>query len=256
MVLIHQHFNEEERPFVDRVLDWKTRAEERFIPTRTDFLDPRRQDIIRSIIGVSGAVRVIFSGGYDQAERKRAIILPPYSDESDFSLAFFELVYPQKFVRIEHPNLLGALLSLGIKRDKLGDILVEEGRIQWVCAREIRDYVRVHLTEVGRQKVSCREIEANQLIQPKEEWEEKHGFVTSLRLDVVISEIFHLSRAKAQDVILAGKARVNWKLVDKPSLELEVGDLLSVRGFGRARLDAIKGMTKRGHLSIDYSRLK
>jgi len=254
--LIHQHFREDERPFVERVLEWKARAEERYTPVRTDFLDPRQQEIVKSIIGQSNEIKVAFSGGYETAERRRALILPPYSNESDYALSYFELIYPQKFVSIEHPSLLGSLLGLGVKRDKLGDLIIADERIQWVCAKEISDFLLMNMTQVGRSKVACKEIEPNELAVPKEVWETKQGFVASLRCDAVLAEIYHLSRGKAAELISGGKVKVNWKLVDKPSYELQTGDHLSVRRFGRSRIDHVQGMTKRGNLRIEYSSLK
>lgn len=254
--MIYQHFRDEERPFIDRVLEWKARIEERYTPVCTDFLDPRQQEIMKSLIGVSSEIKLSFSGGYARAERKRALLLPRYNDSNDFSLSFYELNYPKKFVSIDHPSLLGSLLGLGVKRDKLGDLLFSEDRVQWVAASEISDFLRANLTHVGRHTVTCEEITADELVTPNWIWESKLGFVASLRCDAILAEVFHVSRTKAAEFISGGKVKVNWKMVDKPSYELQAGDQISVRKFGRARIDQLEGQTKRGNLRVEYSILK
>jgi RNA-binding protein YlmH len=254
--LIYQHYREDERPFIDRVLEWKSRVFNRFTPVCTDFLDPRQQEIMKSLIGSGEEINLSFSGGYESAERKRALLTPRYSDGTDFGLSFFELNYPQKFVSVDHPSLLGSLLGLGIKRDKLGDLIFSNDRIQWICAEEVGDFLRTNLTHVGRHAVSCEEISSSELVAPEWVWESKTGFVASLRCDAIMAEVFHMSRTKASEFITGGKVKVNWKLVDKPAYDLQTGDQISVRKFGRARIEKIEGMTKRGNLRIEYSLLK
>lgn len=253
---IYQHFREDEKPFIDRVLDWKARVLETYVPVRTDFLNPREREIMRAVIGSDEELQLRFSGGFEGAERMRATLSPPYVEEPDFGLAFFELHYPKKFVAIDHRSLLGALIGLGIKREKLGDLLISEDRVQWVAAEEVAGYLMAALTRVGRHRVTCVAIGADELIRPTAVWEERTGTVSSLRLDAVLAEIYRLSRAKAASAVEAGLVKVNWKLVEKPAFELEAGDQLSVRGHGRSKLVAVEGRSKRGNHVIRYALLK
>src|SRR5699024_12542673 len=78
-------------------------------------------------------------GGGRHSERKRVIIAPYYEDvtAASFNLTLLEGKYAEKFVSLSHPDVMGAFLSLGIERKKLGDIFVENGMIQIVVASEI-----------------------------------------------------------------------------------------------------------------------
>ncbi|HET6871623.1 MAG TPA: RNA-binding protein, partial [Sporolactobacillaceae bacterium] len=67
---IYQHFREEERPFIDSILEWKHQIIERYTPKLTDFLDPRQQHIIKALISEGDQVEVKLWGGYENAERK------------------------------------------------------------------------------------------------------------------------------------------------------------------------------------------
>ena len=48
-------------------------------------------------------------------------------------------------------------MSLGLKREKFGDILTGEDTIQLMLAEEIADYVLMELTQIGKAKISLKD---------------------------------------------------------------------------------------------------
>ncbi len=243
---------------MDSAIEWKEIVLNQYRPKLTDFLDPRQQDIIKMLYGEQEDVSLEFNGGFDTSERKRALILPPYAqaDSKDFSLSLFRLNYPSKFSSVTHPQLLGSLLGMGLIREKFGDLLFLEDEVQFIAATEIADFIRIHLNKVGSVHVSCEEIPFSQMIQPQENWMEGSGTVSSCRLDVVLAEIYHLSRSKAAEAIEHNQVKLNWKKTDKPSEVIQPGDYLSLRGYGRSQLIEEEGFTKKGKQRIVYRRLK
>ncbi|MTH52654.1 RNA-binding protein [Bacillus mangrovi] len=258
MTDLYQHFREEERGFIEKVLEWKEFAETSYSPRLTDFLDPREQEILRSVIGEQKEVRAAFHGGAEHAERKRALIYPDYMkpEAEDFSLSVFKVVYPSKFVTIEHRHVLGSLMSIGLKRAKYGDILIENGGIQIVAAAEMDDFLRLQLTEIGKTKVELEQISLAEVYEKVEEWNEFSATVSSLRLDAVLSAIYQLSRPKVLPLIQAGHVKVNWRIAEQGSMECREGDVLSVRGYGRSKISGINGRTKKDKLRLTYGRQK
>lgn len=244
---IYQHFRLEEREFIDQVVEWKEYVNDTYSPKLTDFLDPREQQIVRTIIGTQSETLVEFFGGLVENERKRGIIFPEYykPQESDFQIQLFEIEYPAKFVTIEHPQILGSLMSLGLKRGKFGDILVDDTRIQFFTGQEVGDYVQLQLTKIGRATISLKSIPFDQGIIVKENWLETTETVSSLRLDTVMSAILNISRQKSQDYIKNGRVKVNWTTVENPAFECGVSDVISVRGHGRSKIVSIDGKTKK-----------
>ena len=111
-------------------------------------MDPRGQYILEVITRSYQDLHVTFFGG-PHAERKRAIIAPLYFKPQleDFELTLFELQYPKKFVTIQHQHVLGTLMSLGIQRDQLGDIIVGED-IQFVLTKQLESYIISELTRI------------------------------------------------------------------------------------------------------------
>ncbi|MFK2824923.1 RNA-binding protein [Bacillus sp. B190/17] len=244
---IYQHFRPEEKEFIDQVLQWRREAAEMYVPKLTDFLDPREQEIVQSVVGTHNDAVVFFFGGTDPSERKRAYICPDYfaPKEKDFDIVLYELNYPDKFVTITHPQVLGSLMGLGLRRGKFGDILTDGQVIQFIAAKEVSSYIELNFHHVGKAAVTLRQIGYDQAIRQEEEWKEVSVTVSSLRLDAIITAFTKQSRQKAQAAIKGGLVKVNWKQQENPALECTEGDVLSIRGAGRVKISTIDGKTKK-----------
>ncbi|WP_096435487.1 RNA-binding protein [Alteribacter populi] len=253
---IYQHFRKEEHAFVDQVLEWKQAVLDQYSPRLSDFLDPRQQTIVKSLVGTDHDVIVQFFGGHTDTERKRAFLYPDYYQvsESDYQLVLFQIHYPSKFVTLEHPQLLGALMNLGVKREKFGDIVQKKDQLQFVAAEEIADFVEMNVSQVGKATVKIERLPLDQILPPTEDWRTSMVTVSSLRLDTVAAEVFRVSRSKMKALIEGEHVKVNWKIVSDPSTQLWSGDMLSVRGKGRAKLIEEEGRTKkdRWKLTMGY----
>lgn len=244
---IYQHFRPEEKDFIDQVLNWRDFVETTYSPKLTDFLDPREQYILKTVIGLHSEIKCEFFGGSPSSERKRAYIMPDYADVTnhDFEISLFEIIYPSKFVKIEHPHVLGSLMSLGLRRGKFGDIIFQNSRIQFFVCQDISDYTKGQVTSIGKVKVELVSTSLEEGICANEVWIEDDITVSSLRLDTVLSGIHHLSRQKSQNYIQGGHVKVNWTIVENPSFECNESDLISVRNFGRVKILSIEGKTKK-----------
>ncbi|MFS0654182.1 RNA-binding protein [Bacillus sp. 179-C3.3 HS] len=254
---IYQHFRKDEQPFVDQVLGWKKIALDQYRLKLTDFLDPREQFITQSVIQHSDELGIMFFGGYDEAERKRAMIYPDYLAPSfeDFELTYFQVNYAKKFISIEHPKLLGSLIGTGLKRQKFGDLIFSEECVQFICTSDVADFVRAQLTHVGRAAVSLEEIRQTDIKPVISETSIKEDTISSLRLDAVCAAVSRQSRQKAQLLVKNGLVKVNWKVTEDPSFTIEEGDQLSVRGFGRFCLKTIDGKTKKDKFKVTFELL-
>ncbi|WP_209125803.1 RNA-binding protein [Alkalihalobacillus sp. BA299] len=255
---IYQHFRSEERTFVDQVVGWKQDVSIQYTYKLTDFLDPREQDIVKAVIGKDEEISLSFWGGSPNAERKRALLSPPYFDLSkkDFQIQPYELRYPKKFITLEHRDVLGSLMGLGMKREKFGDIFLTEEVIQLLVANEVASFIELNLQKVGQAKVKIVPIKDEDIIQQVEEWTEESTTISSLRLDTLLSGMYNISRSKSALYIDRGFVKVNWKTIEDGSFQVQEGDYLSVRGFGRSKLFSITGTTKKGKIRIIFGRKK
>lgn len=250
---IYQHFRKEEQPFIDQIMSWKEQVEQTFIPRLTDFLDPREQQIVSMIIGENNEELKLYSSGASEfAERKRMLIAPFYDEvtEDSYQTTLLEANYNEKFVTLEHRDVMGAFMSLGVKREKLGDIVVGNGRIQIILAAEISQYIIMNLTSVKHAKVKLKEASLSELIMERPNWVEFSKTVSSMRLDALVKEIYHVSRKDAQEAIDKLQVKVNHKVVQDNKFQLQAGDLLSLRGKGRSKLISIDGQTRKENWRI------
>ncbi len=244
---IYQHFRPEEKAFIDQVLNWRNFVEKTFTSKLTDFLDPREQHILKKVIGTHSDVKVEFFGGGINAERKRALLIPEYGtgDQKDYEITLFEVEYPVKFYTIEHPQVLGTLMGLGVKRGKFGDILIEDKRAQFFASNDVSDYIMLNVQSIGKAAVHLAKLDLEMALSAENDWREEILTVSSLRLDTVLSGIHHLSRQKSQTLIEHGLVKVNWSLIENPSFECQEGDMISARGYGRLKILSIDGKTKK-----------
>ncbi len=250
---IFPHFRPDEHPFVERSLDWIGQVTSRSQVVITSFLDPREQFIIQSLARRETDIVIQLDGGYKGAERCRARLFPDYLPigEEEFPLVFLRL---SAEAPLEHREVLGSLLGLGLKRQVLGDILPSADSTDVILSAEMKEYVQLGLTKVGRKTLSMKEITRDQLIIEQHEGEERQVTVSSLRLDAIIATSCRLSRTRAVELVRMGRCKVNWQTIERPDYPVEGGDVLSIRGFGRIQLLEVQEMTKKGRFPIRYSR--
>lgn len=251
---IFMHFRPEEHPFVERSLDYVHRASDRNQFVVTPFLDPREQFILASIVKRDPDLVLCLDGGYQKAERKRALIAPDYYGKNPklLDLSFLRLETKDSR-RLEHRDVLGALMGLGIKRNMLGDILPHDKGCDIIVAKEMAQYIFLGIGQVGRHRVSIRKINRAELTLPERNGKIRTASVASMRVDAVLSEGYRVSRTKAASMVKNGKCKVNWKLVDQPDYPVAPGDLISLRGFGRLAVESIEGHSKKGRIWIKLS---
>lgn len=256
---IYQHFRPEEYAFIDQVMSWRTFVERSYQKKLTDFLDPREQQIMKTLVGtVNDDLKLGFFGGGKHVERKRAIIAPFYDEveEEHYECALLQATFNEKFNQISHRDVLGSFLSLGLDRKKIGDIFVHDGLIQMIITEDMHPYVIPNLTRIKRTSVSFEQKPLSHVKEIKQHWVLADKVVSSLRLDVIIKDMYGLSRKVASQLIEQKSVKVNFKLVEDVAYPIYEGDLISVRGKGRGKLVSINGETRKGRLSVTMATLK
>lgn len=250
--------NIDDKLLVAKVLDKAAIAEKTRAVTWTDFLDPYQIKLVERALGsISDSINDIefrFDGGYNGAERMIAIFEPAHLSNLSGQSAQTPLslinIKPKRENNITHRDYLGSLMGLGIKREKIGDIIVEDESCNVIVLKEIADYILYNLSKVGNTGVIVSKGEIGDLQVPEPKTKEIKCTVPSLRLDCIISSGFGISRSKVIPLVKAGRVYVNWEPEDKLSAQVKEGDMISVKGKGRIVLEEIGNKTKKDRISI------
>ncbi len=242
----------EDREIAARILDLAEQAYRYNRPEHGDFLDPHGQKVALEIVRWLKGFIFRLNGGYKAAERKRLSLLPDYffADDIEPPVVALQAEGDFRFTKISHRDVLDRLMGLGLRREKVGDILPMEGGCQILLAAEIADFVKDNLARIRGVPVAVRPIELEQLAVEPEEVKPIRATVASLRLDAVAAAGYGLSRSKMAGEIKAQKVRVNWQPVSNPAFPVKKGDVLSIRGRGRVVIEDILGTTRKGRQSI------
>jgi RNA-binding protein YlmH len=250
---ILDHFHPDEREFVDRASEWVVNSGDYHELKLTEFLDPRQAFILQTLVNRHPDVHIRLNGGYVGAERCRAIVAPDYRnlDDEDMGLAVLSIYSgDQKFLELDHGDYMGAILNLGIKRSKIGDIHVLDDGCHCVVGEDIATYLHMQLNQVHRIHVQCEILPLEALRTSQVSLDTMDLTVASLRLDGITADVYRLSRSKILVPIKSGRCRVNWRVVEDPSSALKEGDVVSLQGFGRFKVVEVGGLTKKGRYRV------
>ena len=250
-----------------RIRELADRAYKNEYTTHTEFLSVSEQasfyDALKKL-GVPSesdrafGVRFTLQGGYDDAERRAAFFLPSWLDtetfirneqtDPDILTCLHICPLQKKFADpLTHRDYLGALMSLGIERDRTGDILIdrEDHSAYIFIFRNIAEIVCRELVRVRHTSVSAEEVPPAQCtVRPA--FEIREGSVASERLDAVLAFVLRLARNKAQELIAREDVFVDGRTARSGGAVLREGARVSVKGHGKFIYDGVLSPTKKG----------
>lgn len=245
----------EDRLLLARVWDKYEQTERRSIPSATVFLSPREQQLAQAMLNAAGIRSgYVFDGGFEEAERKILIFLPDWAEEpAGDELVFLRAAFHGE-EGLTHRDILGSLMGLGVTRERVGDILVSPHSADIVSAPSLRDFFLREWDQAGRVKLTVTEIGREALCVPQAQVKVIRDTVPSLRLDAVAAAAFSMSRGRAAELIAAGKVNLDHVPCLKGDKPVEEGAVITARGFGKAKLAQVGGLSKKGRIGIMVER--
>lgn len=226
--------------------------------THTDFFTEPEIIRIQKYLEQQGIHNFFFFGGQPDCDRKMLFFYP---DKLNYEMAFKNVNNILKIIRItlpnnlvstfEHRDYLSAIMKLGIVREKFGDIIVYPKGADILVQEENSNYFKQNLEQLTRFKKSKIEIlDINLIHEITKTQEEIQIIVNSMRIDNFVSEIAHTSRNKVEEILNQERVMINYETITKASKQVNLGDLIIVRGFGKYKVIEISGTTKSGKLVI------
>lgn len=239
--------NEEERYLSAHIADLQRLSVRSGVPRFSAFLNEREAVVAEN--SVKG--RPCFYGGYDGAARVICgFVEDTYAEElaaSDcFPIIPLTFTYRQRD-KLSHRDFLGAILSLQIKRELVGDILAAEGYAV-VFVHETAAELVSALDKIGKVGVSCQKGITMPI--PQQQIKRIETTVSSLRLDCIVSAAVNISRDRSASLIKSGMVNADFSPCLNVSAEVKENTVISVRGSGRFRLSEISGESRKGRLRV------
>lgn len=219
------------------------RSKQRSIYVYTDFLEETDQ---RSVFTIDK--HAFLWGGADFCTRKMARFGTPdevgYDEEFPIAILQIKLLGGKFATVVTHRDVLGAMMNLGVAREKIGDIFA--GSTSYVVVADaLAEYFCQNLCQVGKNRVevSLTSSLPNELA-PKTE--EKRISSESDRVDAIVARVYNMSRGTAQETIDNELVKINGEICTKPMRSLRTNDTVSVRGYGKFRFCGADGQSKKG----------
>ena len=217
----------------------------------TGFLSPFEQEMAGVIANSLGSLNVDFYGGFRGAERQRAAFChTDFQGTPNFEVAVIKAEWNGEFARLGHRDVLGSIMSLGVEREYIGDIIATKDCARLIVDRKMCDYFTTNLTQIGGTSVTVTLDELANIAGKEERTKEIKSTVASLRIDSIAAAGFGMSRSKAAQEIAAEKIKLNWQTVKNASQSIKAGDILSMHGRGRLEVAEIRGQTKKGRIGV------
>ena len=220
----------------------------------TRFLDPAQCAEADRLARLYGVAFDRF-GGYPRAERTIGCFHPFGEEpvECEYPLVCLHARFASRFCTLTHRDLLGAFMALGLTRDSVGDMIIEDEDIFLFVSAAVADYVAGSLTSAGRASLRFEVMgEIPPIPEPK--GQAFSAVISSMRLDAVLAAAYKLSRSEAAEAIRSGLVKVDHLPCTQTDARVEEGALLSLRGKGRVRLVSMLGTTRKQRISVSFFR--
>lgn len=191
--------------------------------------------------------KIVTNGLFEEAERRVIAFNNKYN--IDYPIEALQIRNKSNFSNLRHKDYLGAILSLGIDRNKIGDVVVKDDRAYVPVMEDISSYILNNLASIGKSPVEIS-ILYDLVDLPSIDFDEISINVQSLRLDSVVAKLANISRSKAIELLDSSKVLVNYVKSRDKSQELLKGTRLTIRGNGKYIVGDIIGETRSGKQRI------
>ena len=212
----------------------------------------QEQSVLANSILKNRNVNYKLYGGYENAQRVMLGCFPDWAEDFVFPITAVTFSYRPEY-KLTHRDFLGSLMALGITRESVGDILVEDGRAVVFLTNEVKEFVLNQITKIGRVGVDIEEgfVEPLPISQKLAEFSDT---IASVRLDCVVSALADVSRNKACELIENGFVSVNSVVCEKITKEIHGDDILTVRGKGKFIICSLGARTKKQRIILVYKK--
>ena len=178
-------------------------------------------------------------------------VYEPFSD-SDYKIIYTNVKPKVICLKIDsykpltHQAIMGSLYALNINEGYFGDIIAEQEYYIFVL-KSMVSYIKDNLNYIGSNLVTLKEMN---LKNYERKYFDLKLLLPSLRLDIVVSKICHISRNQAKKIIINDDVLVNYNIQNNISYILKENDVFSIKKIGKFKYIEIINKTKNNNLVI------
>ena len=221
----------EQREVAEKLLQSISFVENR--NTVTKFLTNFEQIVLSQIVAYNYSdFKVEFFGGFDDAERKKARIISNEYYDVDYDIVCLKAKFNNKFNKVEHRNILGAIHNLGINFNRFGDIIVLENEVYIFVDEEIADYIAMEFTKAGRVNLDFQRVDLAE-VGIEKKYEDFEIVSSSFRIDSIVAKITNKSRSKVKEFLEQDFIKLNHVILRNGEKTCTPDDIISIRKYGR-----------------------
>lgn len=218
-------------------------------PVITNYFVPPQIWKILDNISSKFNLKLKLLGLNEECEKKLVIFLPTnYAEFIETDIIFFKIDGTNKFKTLTHKDFLGTIMSLGLKRETLGDIIVKDNIAYSITLKDTYDIIKKEISHINKIPVTFSECSKESV--PKLEFKIINETTSSLRLDSIIASILNLSRSLSTNLIENGDVSLNYLIEKDKSKTIKENDIITIRKKGKFLFCNINGETKKGKLKI------
>lgn len=244
---------------IAKVLDKKKICNSKNKITYTDFLNEKEQRVIEKNVKLENA---FFYGVNENADRKILVFYPEKLTEELVRKSLKSVLSGIRIIlkndqigNYEHKNYLSALIKIGIDRGKIGDILVDDYGADIIAFDMNKEFIIQSLSELTRfRKANIDVIPIDDIKQKIDRFEESTIIVSSMRIDNIVAELAGCSRTNADEYINSERVFVNYETALKGSKTIFEGDIVTIRGKGKFRIDGLVRNTRNNRFVIKVNK--
>ncbi len=195
----------------------------------------------------------ISSYGISEISERRMLVFNP-QEYVELPLVIIKVICSSNYKVNTHGDYLGALMSLGIKREKFSDLILTDDGLVFATFKDIANYIISNLNHIGSSPCTLEVLNYVEENYPKVCFEEFKILCSSTRLDSIVACLLHSSRENAVDSINSGRILLNYLTIKDKSAAVSLGSTLTIRGKGKYIIGEVAGTSSKGKTWINIKK--
>lgn len=261
---ILKQYKNEDKLLIAKLLDKLEYCNKNNKIANTNFMNEKEERIVINVLNKIRNSHYIVYGGYTNAQRKLIIFYPENYNEQmlqknyDNIIKVLQIGLPEQLYNTySHRDYLSAIIKLGVNREKIGDILVNNKGADIILQKEIVAYVEQNITQLTRfskSNITIKKLDKLKVVEQQKE--ELQIIIPSLRIDNIVSELARTSRNKANELIFQERVLVNYETISKNYKLIKQKDIITIRGKGKFEVVEQIGETKKKNIILKICKYK